>query len=429
MSLSAQPAAELERPAPSGLARLFRLAWRYGLSASGPVAISGAHFLASLVFLRNLPAAEFGLFSFVLVVVPFCMSMVGALVSTPVTTATHGQDPTVVAVCIKLNLVLGAIAATCVLAFLLISHAALAPAFLLAGFGGTLTYRWFARSYAYVGGRVFAAVGSDAVYSLCILAGLGALVFTHHVTLENGAAVMLLAALASLVPFGPEFARRQFAALRSTSLRRYWPVWKDMTRWSLIGVVFTEMTANAHAYFVTFISGPQSFALLALGMLLMRPVSLVQSALPDMERPVIARAIAGGDIAGALRVTGEFRMAVIAAWLGTVTLAAIILLEFPQLLLKKGYAEDQVVAVTILCAIIMALRSLRAPHAVLLQAAGAFKDLASIGTKSSVVSIVATLGLLLAFGPIASLGGVLLGEIVILVIVMRLTRNWRLAHG
>jgi hypothetical protein len=122
-------------------------------------------------------------------------------------------------------------------------------------------------------------------------------------------------------------------------------------------------------------------------------------------------------------------MAVFAAWLGTVTLAAIILLEFPQLLLKKGYAEDQVVAVTILCAIIMAVRSLRAPHAVLLQAAGAFKELAGIGTKSSLASIAATLGLLLAFGPIASLGGVLLGELVILVIVMRLTRNWRLSHG
>jgi hypothetical protein len=365
----------------------------------------------------------------VLVVVPFCMSMAGALVATPVATATHGQDPTVIAVCVKLNLALGAIAALGVLAFLLISHAAMGAALLLAGFGGVLTYRWFVRCYAYVDGRIFAAVGSDVVYSVCILAGLGVLVLTHRVTLENGAALMLLAALASLAPFGRDFARRQFAALRYTSLRNYRPIWKDMTRWSLIGVVFTEMTANAHAYFVTFISGPQSFALLALGMLLMRPVSLVQSALPDMERPVIARAIVAGDIAGALRVTSEFRMAVCAAWLGTVTLAAFILLEFPRLLLKKGYAEDQVLTVTILCAVIMAVRSLRAPHAVLLQAAGAFKDLAGIGTTSSTVSIVATLGLLLAFGPIASLGGVLLGELVILFAVMRLTRRWRLAHG
>src|SRR5262249_22190322 len=38
---------------------------RYALSAAGPVATSGAHFLASLLFVRNLPASEFGVFSFV----------------------------------------------------------------------------------------------------------------------------------------------------------------------------------------------------------------------------------------------------------------------------------------------------------------------------------------------------------------------------
>ncbi|HEY5347569.1 MAG TPA: hypothetical protein VIJ72_05210, partial [Rhizomicrobium sp.] len=382
---------------------MLRLAGRYGLSTFGPVTISGAHFLASLIFLRNLPAAEFGLFSFVLVVVPFCMSMSGALVATPVATATHGQNPVVIASCLKLNLVLGVVAALGVFCFLMISHAKTDAALLLAGFGGALTFRWFLRCYAYVDGRIFAAIGSDIAYSGVLLGGLGVLVLVHRITLESGSAVLLLAALASLVPFGQAFARQQIAALHHGSLRLYIPVWRDMTRWSLIGVVFTEMTANAHAYFVTFISGPQSFALLALGMLLMRPVSLVQSALPDMERPVIAKAIAAHDFKGALRVTGEFRIALIAAWLGTVALAAGILIWFPGLLLKKGYDLDQVIAVTLLCAAIMAVRTLRAPHAVLLQAAGEFKALAGIGTKSSIVSIAATLSLLLAFGPIASL--------------------------
>ena len=53
----------------------FATALRYGVSAAGPVAVSGAHFLASLIFLRNLPAREFGLFSFVMVVVSFGMSL------------------------------------------------------------------------------------------------------------------------------------------------------------------------------------------------------------------------------------------------------------------------------------------------------------------------------------------------------------------
>ena len=53
---------------------LLGTALRYGVSAAGPVAVSGAHFLASFIFLRSLPAREFGLFSFVMVLVSFGMS-------------------------------------------------------------------------------------------------------------------------------------------------------------------------------------------------------------------------------------------------------------------------------------------------------------------------------------------------------------------
>ena len=57
---------------------LLAVVWRYGLSIAGPVAVSGAHFLASLLFLHSLGAAEFGIFSFVLVVSAFAMSITGA---------------------------------------------------------------------------------------------------------------------------------------------------------------------------------------------------------------------------------------------------------------------------------------------------------------------------------------------------------------
>src|ERR1700742_1790516 len=80
-----EPAAGFK--AQSRLSPLLAKAWRYGLSTSGPVATSGAHFLASLVFVRNLAASQFGLFSFVLVIVPFCMSIIAALLVLPVNSA------------------------------------------------------------------------------------------------------------------------------------------------------------------------------------------------------------------------------------------------------------------------------------------------------------------------------------------------------
>ena len=79
--------------------------------------------------------------------------------------------------------------------------------------------------------------------------------------------------------------------------------------------------------------------------------------------------------------------------------------------------------------VIMAVRAWRTPPAVLLQAAGEFKELASIGTVSAAVSVAATLALLLALGPIASLGGILMGELVILFRVRQMARDWWQAHG
>ena len=84
-------------------AEAFATALRYGVSAAGPVAVSGAHFLASLIFLRNLPAHEFGLFSFVMVVVSFGMSLNVSLISVPITrnlvTGETGTRP----ICFQMN--------------------------------------------------------------------------------------------------------------------------------------------------------------------------------------------------------------------------------------------------------------------------------------------------------------------------------------
>jgi hypothetical protein len=420
-----------EKP-PSRLDGLWATVWRYGLSTSGPVATSGAHFLASLVFVRALPAAAFGLFSFVLVIVPFAMSMTAALLVIPVTRAlreTPEVRAPVVASCLKMNLLLSLLTTLGVFGLLLAAHAAALPAALMALFGGAFTFRWFGRCFAFVEGRVRRAVASDLVYAAALVLGLGALVLAHRVGLTAGAMTLLLAAFVSLLPLGRAFFAEQFAALFSGSLRLYGATFRDVTRWSLLGVIFTEMTVNAHAYLVTFVAGPGPFALLALGMLLMRPASLVQSALPDLERPVMTRQIAARDWRALSRTFRDFGTGLFAVLAGTLALDAVLLIWFPQLVLKKGYGLNDVMIVGGVSALIMAVRALRGPPAVLLQAAGAFKALAGIGTKSSVISILATLALLLACGPIASLGGVLLGELVILYYCRKLMAEWETRRG
>ncbi|HEY4275956.1 MAG TPA: hypothetical protein VGM68_10755 [Rhizomicrobium sp.] len=428
MTTPLSPALAPSPQAPSWLAS----AWRYGLSTAGPVATSGAHFLASLIFVRNMPASEFGLFSFVLIIVPFAMSMAGALLVLPVNAALG--EPAAVrarieASCLKMNLVLTALAGLAVFAFLTMAHATPLPALLLAGFGAAFTFRWFARCFAFVQGRAATAIGSDLAYAGVLVAGLGAMLFLRRVEFLPGMALLLLAALAALLPFGLEFFRNQIAAIGTGRLRDYRAIFRDLTRWSLTGVIFTELTVNAHAYLVTFISGPGPFALLAVGQILMRPTSLVQSALPDMELPRMTRALAVGKRNTLPHMMRDFRFALIGVWLVTVGLAAAILAFAPELLLRKGYALSDIILVTLITAAIMLVRCLRAPPATFLQAAGQFKALAGIGLYTSPISILLTLVFLLTLGPIASLLGILTGEIVIVLMLNRLMRTWKMRHG
>jgi hypothetical protein len=401
---------------------------RYGASASGPVAVSAAHFLASLIFLHNLPAREFGLFSFVMVVVAFGMSLNVSLITVPLTRNLAIGDVKTGPACFQMNWLVCAGFAASLFTALLVGGAPLQEAGMLALFAGTFTFRWFARCFAYVDGRMGAAIQSDLTYSLFLIGSLGILAAAHHTTFTLGSEMLLLSALAALLPFGLTFFRTQFAALRGHP-GRYLPIFRNVTRWSLTGVILTEATVNAHAYLVTFISGPGAFALLALGMLLMRPSSLMQSALPDLERPAMARAIAAKDPVALSRIERHFTFGLTSAWAANIALCVALLAFFPALVVKKSYSMENVVIVASICGLIMVIRALRTPLAVLLQAAGEFKALAGIGTVSAAVSLAATLGLLLTCGPIASMGGIVLGELVILARCYTGARNWKRVHA
>ncbi len=412
--------------------RLLPLAMRYGLSSFGPVAVSAAHFIVSLVFLHALSRTDFGLFSFVLIAVPFCLSLNGALLGISVTSlvaqaARATADD--IGTHLKTNWVFAAAAMLAVSALMMAIHAPARVAFILGAYGAVMTLRGFARSYAYAMHTPFVVAASDFAYAVFVVLPVATLAALQALTIGRAAIALLAASVIGLAVFGRSYIARQLWPGRAGSLASYRPIWRDMTRWSLMGVVLTEMTANAHAYLVTLISGPGAFALLAVGALLMRPVSLVYSALPDLERPAMARAIAAGDRHRAFRIVKEFRTAIGATWFATVLVAGAVLIWFPHLILKKGYSENQALTVAAIYCAIMAVRVLRTPESVLLQAACELEPLARTCLWSSMVSLLTTLALLLAFGPIASLGGILAGEGLMTTNIFTLSRRWRRSHG
>ncbi len=422
--------ADLPRLAP--LRKLLDVAGRHALSALGPVCISGAHFLAAVLVFRMLSPAHFGYFSFVMTIVPFCISAAAALVGAPTTIGirTKGHvDEAELATFQKANLLLSLFAFAVVACSLLASGLGLTAALLFGLYGAVMSLRWLARVYAYAADAPGRAAGSDAAYGALLIAGLGALYSFGRLSMDSAALILLIASLGSLAVFDRAYLVKQFAPSAAGSLAAYVPVWRGLTRWSLLGVAASELTVNAHAYFVTFFSGPGAFALLALGSLLMRPISLVLGSLPDMERPAMARAIGAGDHAKAFRVVKEFRTAAVAVLLGTILIAAALLVFFPGTILKQGYDAGAAQIIVAIWVLIMAIRALRTPEAVFLQAAGEFQPLANISMKSSVVSLAATLSLLFAFGPVASLFGIVAGDVVMSAGIFARVRSWKRAHA
>src|SRR3546814_11034697 len=69
-------------------------------------------------------------------------------------------------------------------------------------------------------------------------------------------------------------------------------------------------------------------------MLFFRPVNVCITALTQLERPRMTRAVARGDHDAAIRSERVFMAALVMLWLATCAVAAIALYAFPGLILK-----------------------------------------------------------------------------------------------
>jgi O-antigen/teichoic acid export membrane protein len=404
---------------------------RYFLSALGPITISAAHFVAALVYLHFMPRATFGLFSFLLVVAPFCLSLCGSMFAPPIAREVarpEGITDSDRLTLFKASLVFSIAVAVVVGTLTGFGGATFPLAAIFGLYGGLMSLRWFGRCWTYAQRRPARVLASDLAYSVLLTLVLLALAWLHRVTVWSAALAMLGSAAAGFLAFDFSDLRDYARALRSGTLGRYADFWRELSRWALLGVVMSEATANANAYLVTFISGTNAFAVLAVGALLMRPASLVVTALPDMERPLMSRNLRAGNPAEALQIVKEFRTATGAIWFATILLAMALLTWFPRLLLKHDYAMSDVVTVVSIAAATVGLRALRAADAVLLQAAGQFRALAGAGMLSSAVSLAATLVVLQLAGPVWASLGVLVGEIVATRQIFVMVRKWKRAH-
>lgn len=404
---------------------------KYAMAFAGPAATAGAQFLLSLVLLRVMDPDMFGHFSFLLVLSQFSLGIWSALFSAALPVINADRDAQRggqrMATLFAANLLSTIPAIPLFLSIAWAFHMPVAAGLPFALFVSLSLLRLFARTHAYAIGRPARVMLSDVSYSAIVLAGLPILLLVDIPPAPSAALLLSAAALMSLLLFGPTYLRLQFAPLPPRLLARYTAIWKEHSGWSLLGVLTTEATMNAHAYVVTLFAGPSAFAVLAASSLLTRPVTVVMSALGEYERAHMAEQIGQGDAPALGRSINHFRLAMAGIWLLTGLALGVVLIWVPDLVFPPRYSLQTLAIGSTLWMAVALVRAMRAPESAMLQGAGEFRPLANASLYSAIFSVIGVAGLLALAEPVWSIGGVLIGELIFGICLWPRAWAWRRA--
>lgn len=389
---------------------------------------AGAQFLLSLVLLKLLPARDFGSFSFLLVTSQLMLGIWSALFCAPLLIAmTHRDIPDrseVKAAILAIGLLMALVTALPIGALGWAMKLPIQAALVFGLYTSFSLIRWVGRTDAFARGRAVRAMASDIVYAAVLLMGLGAIILAGKVSLAACFTILLIAIVAGLLPLGSAFLSVQFLQWKWPDWQRYRQTWRQHASWSLLGVVTTEVTANSQVYLVTALFGPAAFAPVAATALLIRPCSVAVNALSEYERAQMARSIGNDDISGARHAVSGFRNMLGVVWIATALATAALLIFAPRLLFPVHYPLQDLGIGASLWLAVAAVRFARAPESSLLQAGGAFRPLAFASVYSCAFSMLGVLVLLLLFGPLWSILGTLVGELVFAAWTWREARRW-----
>lgn len=402
---------------------------RYVLPLLAPSSVSAAHLASQIVILAHLPAAGFGLFAFLMVMVQFGFGLSNALICTPYMVHVGKADASesLDAAYFTVNIIFSVLFAAVVLAGAK-TAASGSEAYVYALFAAIAMIRWFGRAYNYAHLQPARAAFSDIAYAVALTAAIGLLAATGHLSTLTAAAAFLFAGLFSTPFLGSSFAGALVSRLQAKSLGAYRAIWVAQARWTLLGVVTTESTANIHSYLVTLFIGPSAFAPISAGALFVRPVLLALNSLTQLEAPVLARTIAKREFDEADCIRRRFHLTLVALWLATALLAWAIVAFTPGLIIKPSLSRADIVAALLFFMAISLAQVWQTPNSTVLQAAGLFKDLSKVSVVSCLFSIAGVVASLVFLPPVCSLIGIAAGQLVMAVLTARLASRWHHAR-
>lgn len=398
-----------------------RRLWALGANT----AYAAASFLLGYLLLLQGDPTVYGVFAFYLLVQAFAYSLVNALFGAPLLIASRDGvvSPSGLNPMLKLALLLALCCAALQAMLLLLQGMTVAVSAVLAFATVLLLLRWFWRSVQQ-NEAPEQVIAADLMFSLPVLAGVAMLWFLPAITLETLSGLLLLAALLSLLP-----ALRQWGpVLRAQG---DWQLWlqgfRRQGKPALAGVVTVEVSANLHQYLIVLWHGATALAPVAAAGLFLRPMTLVQSSLAQIERPRLARAVGAADWTELRQVTRQLAGWSLLAFLLNVIGLVLVLLWTPAWVWPQQSGLADFVSCAAVVALAALLRSLRGPASIVLQALDQFRFLATVTWRASLLTVPLVLLGLAAGGVPGALLAMLLGECAIAWPILRRCRNC-LAH-
>lgn len=387
---------------------------QYAIAAVGPIGTAGSQLALSIALLKVLSKHEFGTVSFLLVLSAMSWGVCSALFCTPLQVILHNgtlEERTRGEQAILAGNFYGSMLAGMLgvgLGFAL--GLPVSAAVLFGCYTCVALLRWFGRAYAYARGLPLRATASDLLYCGSLVVGIALLLLadTHLLTPVYG--ILLLSAMAGVFPFAQQLRRQLFS--KPSAIRHYGEIWQQKGRWTLIGMITTEATSNAHAYLVTLILGPTAFAPVAASAITARPTAVAINALGDFEQPIMTRHVAQHRFDEVARSISNLRFVLGAIWIGTAVAILAVFHWAPHLLFPKHYDIKFLERGAILWMLVAAFRMARLPESAVLIACGAFKTLAQASLWSSVVTVSCVALLVLYAGALWSIVGLLVGQAV-----------------
>lgn len=388
---------------------------RYILAIAGTAGVAFANFAMSGLLIAYASAADFGSYAFMQVLIALGFGLSNAVLGSPLMYYLNqhkNADIDLVNSYFKVNFYFCVLFGLSLFFIAKTLPTSQSTDISFAILGALSIARWFGRSYNNTCHSPHLVALSDVVYSVLSIIGSVILWYYGILTILNVIYVQIIAVCVACVFLGLGLLRIQLTSLWNGNIGLFKIGFLEKGKHSLVGVITTEATANAHSYLVVSFLGPALFAPIAAAALLFRPIPLLISTLTQLERPRIANYLGKKQLSSALHLVRRFHSILLITIVVNIILAVIVLKWFAPLVLKDNYAPNDVYYAVVLWTIIFSFRCIRGPFSAFQQAYGQFKALSAVTIKSALVGLPTVALAIYYLGAVESLLGILLAEII-----------------